>query len=53
MKKYNLIILIGRFQPFHVIHLQLVRHALELGERVLIILGSAKNRRTSKNLFRR
>lgn len=51
MKKYRLTVVIGRFQPFHKIHLQLVQKALEMGERTLVILGSAKKAPNIKNPF--
>lgn len=51
MNKYHLAVVIGRFQPFHIIHKQLVEQALLLGERVLILLGSAKKAPNVKNPF--
>ena len=51
MKKYRLTVVIGRFQPFHNIHLQLVQRALEMGEKTLVILGSAKRAPNIKNPF--
>ncbi len=51
MNKYRLTVVIGRFQPFHVIHLKLIKKALELGERTLVILGSAKRAPNIKNPF--
>lgn len=51
MSNYRLTVVIGRFQPFHVIHLQLVKRALELGNQTLVILGSAKRAPSIKNPF--
>lgn len=51
MKTYRLTVVVGRFQPFHIIHLQLVQKALELGEKTLVILGSAKRAPNIKNPF--
>jgi bifunctional NMN adenylyltransferase/nudix hydrolase len=51
MYKYRLTVVIGRFQPFHVIHLQLIQKALGLGEKTLVILGSAKRAPNIKNPF--
>ena len=39
--RYDLGVLIGRFQPFHDAHLGLVRRALERSRRVLVVIGSA------------
>ena len=51
MNKYRLTVVIGRFQPFHVIHKQLVEKALELGEMCVVILGSAKKAPNIRNPF--
>ena len=48
---YDIAVLIGRFQPFHNGHAGLLRQALALGERVLIVLGSAYQARTPRNPF--
>jgi bifunctional NMN adenylyltransferase/nudix hydrolase len=50
-KPYKLAVVIGRFQIFHNGHRGLVDHALELAERVLIIIGSANESRTKRNPF--
>lgn len=49
MKKYNFIIYIGRFQPFHIGHYATLTTALELSERVILIVGSHNAPRTVKN----
>ncbi len=50
-KKYDFGIVIGRFQPFHVVHLELVKHALNLSEKVIVVLGSARSAPDVKNPF--
>lgn len=49
MYKYDYIIFIGRFQPFHLGHAKIVDRALELSEKVIIVLGSHNQPRTFKN----
>lgn len=44
-------LVIGRFQPFHHGHVALVAHALEVGRRALVVLGSAGAPRSVKNPF--
>lgn len=41
--KYDYAVVIGRFQPFHNAHLELVKHALSLAEHAILILGSARS----------
>lgn len=50
-KKYHTLVLIGRFQPFHQAHLEIVKRATALCEQLVIITGSAKQPRTYKNPF--
>ncbi len=50
-KKYDYGIVIGRFQPFHLAHQDLIKHALTLAEKVVIILGSARSAPDIKNPF--
>jgi bifunctional NMN adenylyltransferase/nudix hydrolase len=50
-KKYNTLVLIGRFQPFHNAHLEIVRRATALADQLVIITGSANQPRTYKNPF--
>ena len=50
-KKYHFGIVIGRFQPFHSAHQQLIERALNLAENVIIILGSARSASDIKNPF--
>lgn len=51
MNRYRLTVVIGRFQPFHIIHKQLIDEALELGEKCVVILGSAKKAPNVNNPF--
>lgn len=44
-------VVIGRFQPFHNGHAALLQQALASAPRVLVLLGSALQARTSKNPF--
>lgn len=50
-KKYDTLVLIGRFQPFHSAHLLLVQRATALARQVVFIVGSANQPRTYKNPF--
>lgn len=47
--KYNYIIYIGRFQPFHDGHLNTLRMALRRAHKVFVVIGSANSPRTIKN----
>ncbi|MGK7890143.1 MAG: adenylyltransferase/cytidyltransferase family protein [Leptolyngbyaceae cyanobacterium] len=40
MKTYDICLCMGRFQPFHWGHFDLVQSAMEQGERVILLLGS-------------
>ena len=50
-KKYDTLVLIGRFQPFHSAHLEIVKRATALCDQLIIITGSAQQPRTYKNPF--
>ena len=47
----DLAVLVGRFQPFHDAHLALLRRALAIAPRVVVVVGSAFQARTPKNPF--
>ena len=47
----DLAVLVGRFQPFHDAHLALLRRALAIAPRIVVIVGSAFQARTPKNPF--
>jgi bifunctional NMN adenylyltransferase/nudix hydrolase len=44
-------VLVGRFQPFHNAHLALLRRALQVAPRCVVVIGSAHQARTPKNPF--
>ena len=50
-KKYDTLVLIGRFQPFHNAHLEIVKRATALCDRLVIVVGSSRQPRTYKNPF--
>lgn len=47
----DIAVLVGRFQPFHNAHLALLRRALDVAPRVVVVIGSAHQARTPKNPF--
>ncbi len=47
--KYDYLIFIGRFQPFHLGHESVIRKALELSDKVIVLVGSAYQPRTVRN----
>jgi bifunctional NMN adenylyltransferase/nudix hydrolase len=51
MKKYNTLVLIGRFQPFHNAHLEIIKRSTALCDKLIVITGSAAQPRTYKNPF--
>ncbi len=50
-KKYDTLVLIGRFQPLHSAHLEIIKRATALTDQLVIVCGSAKQPRTYKNPF--
>jgi bifunctional NMN adenylyltransferase/nudix hydrolase len=50
-KKYDLLVFIGRFQPLHKGHQEVIERAIELSERVLVLVGSANQARSTRNPF--
>jgi bifunctional NMN adenylyltransferase/nudix hydrolase len=50
-KPYDTLVLIGRFQPFHNAHLEIVKRATALCQKLVIVVGSARQPRTYKNPF--
>lgn len=48
-KKYDLIVYVGRFQPPHLAHIQIIKQAERLANTVLVMVGSANQPRTIKN----
>ena len=49
MKKYDTLVLIGRFQPLHNAHLEIIKRCTALTNQLVVIAGSAKQPRTYKN----
>ncbi len=49
-KKHKVSLVIGRFQPFHLGHLFLIKEALKISDKVIIGIGSS-NVKNSDNLF--
>lgn len=49
LKKYDYVVYIGRFQPFHEGHMDMLTQALELGSKVIVLVGSALKARQAKN----
>jgi bifunctional NMN adenylyltransferase/nudix hydrolase len=48
-KKYTYAVFIGRFQPLHNGHKRVIEAALELAEKVIVVIGSSYQPRTPKN----
>lgn len=51
MSKYEYSAYIGRFRPFHNQHFKMLTHALTLGKKVIVVIGSARSALTPKNPF--
>ncbi len=51
IKKYTAAIIIGRFQPMHIAHLELMRRATAYSDNIIVIVGSSNKPRTYKNPF--
>lgn len=49
--RYDYLVYIGRFQPFHNGHLAMLQQALAQAQRVIVVLGSAGAARSAKNPF--
>ncbi len=49
--KFDYLVFIGRFQPFHLAHMETIKIALEHSQNVVLALGSAQNERNIKNPF--
>lgn len=49
--QHDVAVLIGRFQPFHLAHLALLRRALDAAAQCVVVIGSAHQARTPKNPF--
>jgi bifunctional NMN adenylyltransferase/nudix hydrolase len=49
MTNYDTLVLIGRFQPVHNAHAEIIAKAINMAKQVIVIVGSAKQPRTYKN----
>lgn len=49
MKQYDVAVFIGRFQPLHKSHIEIMEKAKELADKVLVLVGSANKPRTVRN----
>lgn len=50
-KKYDLLVFIGRYQPLHNAHLEIIKRATVMADHILVIAGSSGQPRTYKNPF--
>jgi bifunctional NMN adenylyltransferase/nudix hydrolase len=50
-KEYELVVYIGRFQPFHIAHQETIKRGFELADNVLVLIGSAYGARSIRNPF--
>ena len=48
---FDYLVYIGRFQPFHLAHMQTIKIALQHSQFVILALGSAQYERNTKNPF--
>lgn len=49
--KYDLLVFIGRFQPLHLGHSEVIERARSLSDNVLVLVGSANSARSARNSF--
>ncbi len=50
-RPYGTLVLIGRFQPLHNAHLEIIKRCTALADHLVIVVGSAHQPRTYKNPF--
>jgi bifunctional NMN adenylyltransferase/nudix hydrolase len=50
-RQFDYLVFIGRFQPFHVGHWEVLDRALGLADKVIVLVGSSNQPRTIKNPF--
>lgn len=48
-KQFEYAVFIGRFQPFHIGHKEVIETALKIAGKVIVVIGSANRPRTPKN----
>ncbi|HQZ60749.1 MAG TPA: adenylyltransferase/cytidyltransferase family protein, partial [Acinetobacter sp.] len=51
MYTFDYLVFIGRFQPFHLAHMQTIEIALQQSQKLILALGSAQSERNIKNPF--
>lgn len=51
MITYDYMVYIGRFQPFHLAHYDIIRKALSISKKVLVLIGSSESPKTIENPF--
>ncbi|MBK1837038.1 bifunctional nicotinamide-nucleotide adenylyltransferase/Nudix hydroxylase [Azospirillum sp. YIM B02556] len=49
---YDFMVFVGRFRPFHLGHLTVMRRALSLGRHLVLLVGSSRQARSHRNPFR-
>lgn len=50
-KQYDFAVFIGRFQPFHLGHVEVITRGLEIADKVVILVGSSNRPRSLRNPF--
>jgi len=50
-KQFDFLVFVGRFQPFHIGHQEVINKALQMAEKVIVLVGSSNQPRTIKNPF--
>lgn len=50
-KQFDVVVFIGRFQPPHLAHIEIIKQALQQADQLLLMIGSAYQPRTIKNPF--
>lgn len=48
-KQFDTLVYIGRFQPIHIAHVEIIKRACAMAKQLVIVVGSAKQPRTYKN----
>jgi bifunctional NMN adenylyltransferase/nudix hydrolase len=48
---FDYLVFIGRFQPFHLGHLAVIQSALSQSKQVILLIGSAEQPRSTRNVF--
>lgn len=47
--QHDVAVMIGRFQPVHLAHLQVIRRALDVADRLIVVVGSFNASPTVRN----